>query len=616
MPALTYTVADFIPFTKILSADVNSRFNDIKVLLNTTKLDTTNIQQYGIARDRIAGGTANYAVYNDASGYLTQAASLPTTAGGLGFIPTINAGNAGKVVGVNDAGNALELRSPESAVIIEQFANNVATLTAGENINTNDAVVLAFNEGVYKVFKADADANERKDNFAGFALATATTTAQVTDLTKGSSWTSGTVSVTINSRVYSQAYATSNDNSMTTLATTLSGDPDVASAAVQGGSPYNTIRVTGRGGLTLTITLSSSGGAPTLTPSTVTSPSGSSVRIQMFGPLSGFTGLTVGDLYYTSSTAGAITNSPDVSSPVFVGQAISTTTLMVSPNRFDFTFSLNSFFIKAHGTSTTAESAALSNVEHFNTISWSTGTTDSQNWCSGNAGNSSYNNLHHKGDGRDSGGQLQVFKSYNKTSWASLTNRSNHPYNYCSHSFNSYLYFNQGDVGGAQTYADKWNGSAWASATAWSYSCAGSGNFVVGTNLDVTGGNVSGAKNDHNTRTTADSVSVATNMPASGAGSISENATGSLGIATSPAGTTASYTWSGSAWSSSITSSITYNNDFFASLAFIAGKQKTYYAGGYVGAGTVTTAQTFNGTAFASGTACSVAACETASSAI
>src|SRR5574343_650306 len=362
MPNLSYTVADFIPFTKLLSADVNSRFNDIKTLLNTTKLDTTNIQQYGIARDRIAGGTANYAIYNDASGYLTQAASLPTTAGGLGFIPTISAGNAGKVVGVNDAGSALELRSPESAVIIEQFANNVATITAGENITANNAVVLAFNEGVYKVFQADADANERKDNFAGFALANATTVAQVSDLTKGSTWSSGTVSVTINSRVYSQAFSASNDTSMTTLATTLSGDPDVASAAVTGSSPYDTIRVTGRGGLTLTITSSSSGGAPTLTPAVITSPSGSSVRIQMFGPMSGFSGLTTGDLYYTS---------------------------------------------------TTAESDALSNVEHFNTISWTTGTTDSQNWCSGNASNSAYNGLHHKGDGRDSGGQLTVFKSYN-----------------------------------------------------------------------------------------------------------------------------------------------------------------------------------------------------------
>lgn len=48
MPLLVYSVSDFVAFTKIRSADVNSRFNDIKTLLNTTGLDDTNLQNQGI----------------------------------------------------------------------------------------------------------------------------------------------------------------------------------------------------------------------------------------------------------------------------------------------------------------------------------------------------------------------------------------------------------------------------------------------------------------------------------------------------------------------------------------------------------------------------------------
>ena len=56
MPTLSYPSGDFQPFTKILSAEVNGKFNAIRTLLNTTKLDSTNVQQYGLTRDRLAAG--------------------------------------------------------------------------------------------------------------------------------------------------------------------------------------------------------------------------------------------------------------------------------------------------------------------------------------------------------------------------------------------------------------------------------------------------------------------------------------------------------------------------------------------------------------------------------
>jgi hypothetical protein len=116
MPLLSFSAITnfpFQPFTKILSADTNLMFTTVQTLLNTTKLDQTNIQAHGLTRytsaSALAAGTASYAVYNDSNGDLTEAAQLPTAQGGLGFSPTISAGTALQVLQVNAAGNALTL---------------------------------------------------------------------------------------------------------------------------------------------------------------------------------------------------------------------------------------------------------------------------------------------------------------------------------------------------------------------------------------------------------------------------------------------------------------------------------------------------------------------------
>lgn len=56
MPALSYSSSSFpfTPFTKIRSADVNTCFTDIRTLLNTTKLDSANIQNSAITTALIA----------------------------------------------------------------------------------------------------------------------------------------------------------------------------------------------------------------------------------------------------------------------------------------------------------------------------------------------------------------------------------------------------------------------------------------------------------------------------------------------------------------------------------------------------------------------------------
>lgn len=74
MPALTYSVADFVQFTKIRSADVNSRFSDISTLLNTTKLDDDNLQDDGISGTKLKSNVAG-------SGLTYNAGALDVDAG-------------------------------------------------------------------------------------------------------------------------------------------------------------------------------------------------------------------------------------------------------------------------------------------------------------------------------------------------------------------------------------------------------------------------------------------------------------------------------------------------------------------------------------------------------
>ena len=130
MPLLTYSSSNFpfTPFTKIYSADVNACFTDIRTLLNTTKLNYLNVQARGLTRSgsssNLTAGTANYAVYNDSNGDLTEAATLPTAQGGLGFAPTISSATANQVLVVNAAGTGFALaNTPPSGLNLFNYYN-------------------------------------------------------------------------------------------------------------------------------------------------------------------------------------------------------------------------------------------------------------------------------------------------------------------------------------------------------------------------------------------------------------------------------------------------------------------------------------------------------------
>ena len=109
MPALSYPTADFVPFTKILSSEVNGKFNAISTLLNTTKLNSTNVQAGGLTYDRMATVTSSQVVVTSAAGVMTLAAVIPSSNGGLGFSFTSTTLNAALVVQANALGTALTL---------------------------------------------------------------------------------------------------------------------------------------------------------------------------------------------------------------------------------------------------------------------------------------------------------------------------------------------------------------------------------------------------------------------------------------------------------------------------------------------------------------------------
>lgn len=125
MPLLSYSAITDYPFqsfTKIYSADINLMFSTIQTLLNVTKLDQTNVQAHGLTRytsaSALAAGTANYAVYNDSNGDLTEAAQLPAT------VVVSGSPQAGQYVAVGPTGTLLiGAPSPGAASAIFNYYN-------------------------------------------------------------------------------------------------------------------------------------------------------------------------------------------------------------------------------------------------------------------------------------------------------------------------------------------------------------------------------------------------------------------------------------------------------------------------------------------------------------
>lgn len=111
MPALTIPNS-FTAGTLIQAAQMNANFTAITTLLNTTLLDDTNIQNAGITRaTKLKLGTANHVIINDGTGAMSSEALLALSRGGTGTALAFTTGDGGKVLTVNSAENAFELRA-------------------------------------------------------------------------------------------------------------------------------------------------------------------------------------------------------------------------------------------------------------------------------------------------------------------------------------------------------------------------------------------------------------------------------------------------------------------------------------------------------------------------
>jgi hypothetical protein len=619
MPNLTYTLSPFLPFTKIASADANQYFTDIKTLLNTTKLDSTNVQQYGLSRDRIAAGSTDHVLINDASGHLSSEATLARVRGGLQFAPALT-NNAGKAIVVNDAESAFELGSPSQAALTQSFSADITSLTAGEGIAANDAVCLALHNGtgsnVYRVFKCDSDLADRRRNFIGFATAAATVTAGVYSYTLSAALVaSNVITTTINGRTYATTYASSSDATLQAVATQIATDPDVQSAVVvvvggnQTGTDDRVITVTGKGGLSLNISAVVTAGASqaTITVLNTTPASGQNVRIRNFGLLDAFTSLTLGNNYYLSGTAGGITDTPTDPAPIFVGQALTATQLFVNTNPSNYQFSTPTVFVRALGSSTNVAAGAVQDVEHFNFTSWTSGTASSagavQKGIMGGTGD--YNNYLYCIDGVNTASAVVTkTQRYNKTSWANITNRATSPGTISTgaYSFSGFLYISRGNNGATLNTAEKWNGASWSAVTAFGTANYQGGCFTQGGLAHWSGGSASQA---HDTLNSSDVAATATDNPAtSSTKGGSGAAPGGVGMLLDGSGASGSYTWNGSAWSSSIAVSYTVcgSNEQGAAFGYNAGTARSYINGGSTAGAAVSTTAGFNGSTWSSDT--------------
>jgi hypothetical protein len=121
---LVYPTADFVPFTKILSSEVNGKFTAISTLLNTTKLSDTNLQDHGISWIKLTLQAVSQVAVTDTLGQLTVSAVLASALGGTGFAFTSTTLNAGLVVQANGTGTALTLDAAPTPSSLKMYQWN------------------------------------------------------------------------------------------------------------------------------------------------------------------------------------------------------------------------------------------------------------------------------------------------------------------------------------------------------------------------------------------------------------------------------------------------------------------------------------------------------------
>ena len=274
------------------------------------------------------------------------------------------------------------------------------------------------------------------------------------------------------------------------------------------------------------------------------------------------------------------------------------------------------FVYKSHGSSTSGGAAAggQQDIEQFNGAAWVSASASSLGARTGcSAGDMAYTGGHHAIDGLNTAGAVtQTHQRFFGSAWTSLTNTGAGGKAQNSGSqFNGFLYQNKGSTttaaAQATTDAQKWNGTAWTTATAWAFSRVGSGSFRVGALLGCPGGfDASGtAQNTVETKTATDVNATTTNQPvigySSGGASINE---GGIVFSMGQSNSITTFVLTGATWSASIT---TYSCDVARARASNFGPGMACKFGGDTGGAVFTSFELFNGISATASTASSLA---------
>ncbi len=506
------------------------------------------------------------------------------------FNSASSASDDGDLVLQPDAGTGRWIKTTSSSsagggdTIVQQLDTSVAGITCGEAIANRDACVLILHNGtgsdVYRVFKSDADFGN-KNSFSGFAKSAGAVVANVKTYTISQAFVSGNiVPIVINTRNYSTTYASSSDATLQALATLIATDQDVLSATVtvivdQTGTDDRVITITSKGGLSLDIsgtTVTSGASQPTVTIAQTQAASGDTIDLHQYGPLSGFSGLTAGGLYYLSATAGALTTASE--SGVYVGQALSSTVLFVNPNKFNFAFQLSNyaFLVEFGGANNGADGAnPITGCSHFNFSTWSAGTSLATARCTGANGDTGILGVTHYIDGSTANvgsGNASSLKTlgYNRTSYTTLSDRSTAKVSFAASTLNAKIYCSKGQTTMGTTGSnslDSFNGSSWTNAiTTYGTSNVKVSGFTFADKAFVAPGFSSASTSTVVESYNGSSVTTETAFPAAQADSGGASAMNSFAWVPCYTGTNPSYKYSGTTWSSSyaLSTQVFYEN--------------------------------------------------------
>lgn len=523
-----------------------------------------------------------------------------------------------------------------SDAITLQLDQHVSTFLAAEAISVGSAVCAEIHNGtgsnLYTLFKCDADLNQRR-SFVGLAKSAVSVTAEVKTYTISAAYVSGNVvPIVINGRPYSVTYASSSDATLQALATLIATDQDVKTATVtvvggnQTGTDDRVITITGSNGLnggtgavSLNITgttVTSGASQPTVTIATQTAASRTAIDVVCKGVVDGLSGLSIGNLYYLSGTAGAITDSP-TGTGIYVGRALSTTSLFVDPEgTLTQRFGGLDVMLRSGGSSNPASStAATTDTEHYNFTSWSSGTALTSARYAMGRGEASLGGQLYAISGRDvtNAGTTTTY-SYNKSSWTSASASTDQASHAVGTLGTTIIQARGKNNGGANLDTNNgFNGSSWSSLGTSANNAHSPAGFVAGSVFSAIGGYQAGVHNYHHTYN-GSSWSTATAYPESSEPSVGGRVTASIGICGgNHSNSTTSYTWNGSSWSSSFTMTTSVSNSGGDDIrtgtggcAYSSSMSSLFVNGGANSGGTaLNTTQKFNGSSWSAGTSSS-----------